>query len=425
MKSRFITQKISISRRGFLRSAGVALALPWLDAMRPAFAADPAPVRRFIGVLNIFGFHAPYFFPESGGADYKPSRFLSRIQEHRDQFTVISGLQHPDVMGGHNCDVSFFTGAAFPGATQFKNTVSVDQCIGEIAPPDVRYPCLSLSTTREGCSYTRAGVQVPPVSSPKALFAKLFLNGTPEEVQMEVERVEAGRSILDRLTQRARRFQAELPQADREKLDQYFTSVRELELQMARTKREARSPKPNPGVAPIQDPGPGEQTRRLGLLLEVARLAMQADLTRAVVVHFGGTTHTPSDPATSYAHHDLTHHGQSPEKLERLARLEEDLIVEWGQFLTRLRNTVDGAGSQLGSTIAVLGSALGNANTHSNVNLPILIAGGRFKHGRHLTFDPRSSTPLCDLYLQILQETGVEIGKFGSSRSTGLSGLAI
>jgi hypothetical protein len=159
--------------------------------------------------------------------------------------------------------------------------------------------------------------------------------------------------------------------------------------------------------------------------LEVARLAMQADLTRAVAIHYGGTTKTPSDAITSYAHHDLTHHGQSPEKLEKLTLLEEDLVVEWGRFLTRLRQTPDGVASQMESTVALLGSALGNANTHSNVNLPILLAGGRFKHGQHLALDPNKATPLCDLYLQILQETGVPLEKFGSSRSTGITGLHV
>jgi hypothetical protein len=257
------------------------------------------------------------------------------------------------------------------------------------------------------------------------LFAKFFLNGSPAEIRREVARIDEGRSILDRLTEKSRRLKADLPASDREKLDQYFTSVRELEQQLNNNRAFALQPKPNPGVSPIQDPGPGEQTRRLSLLLEVSRLAMQADLTRAVAIHFGGTTKTPSDPTASFAHHDLTHHGQSPEKLERLTLLEMDLIREWGRFLTRLKQSPDGAGSQLQSTIALLGSAMGNANTHSNVNLPLLLAGGRFKHGQHLAFDPEHAPPLCDLYLQILHETGATAETFGSSRSDRLPGLEV
>jgi hypothetical protein len=423
MNTPSLTLQTALSRRTLLRATGVALGLPWLESMRPAFAADPAPVRRFIGILNIFGFHPPSFFPEDTGRSYTPSRFLEEIQNLREDFTVISGLHHPDVMGGHGCDVSFFTGAIFPGATQFKNTASLDQAIGARVGADVRYPALSLSTSSVGCSYTRTGVNVPPISSPQALFAKFFLNGSPAEIQREVARIEGGRSILDRLTQKALRLQSELPAEDRDKLDQYFTSVRELEHQMSRNRKHALESKPNPGVPPIRDPGPGEQIRRLGLLLEVSRLAMQADLTRAVAIHYGGTTKTPSDPASSFAHHDLTHHGQSPEKLEKLLLLEKDLIKEWGGFLSRLKQSRDGAGTQLQSTIALLGSAMGNANMHSNVNLPILLAGGPFRHGQHLAFEPRTAPPLCDLYLQILHETGAPLERFGSSRGTRLPGL--
>jgi hypothetical protein len=164
MNTPSLTLQTALSRRTLLRATGVALGLPWLESMRPAFAADPAPVRRFIGVLNIFGFHPPSFFPEDTGRSYTPSRFLKEIQNLREDFTVISGLHHPDVMGGHGCDVSFFTGAIFPGATQFKNTTSLDQAIGARVGADVRYPALSLSTSSVGCSYTRTGVNVPPIS---------------------------------------------------------------------------------------------------------------------------------------------------------------------------------------------------------------------------------------------------------------------
>jgi hypothetical protein len=426
MTSLRVTRQISLSRRSFLQASGIALALPWLDAMRPAFGADPKPTLRFIGVQNCFGFYPPYFFPEDTGANYTPSSYLQPLQEHRNDFTVFSGLQHPDVTGGHIGDLSFFTGARFPGSPVFRNSISIDQCIAENAAKDVRYPALSLSThsTLSG-SYTRAGIAVPAFSSPRALFSKLFLQGSPAEVERELTRLQRGQSILDRLLQKSRRLESEVGASDREKLDEYFTSVRELETRLHQNEHYARQPKPNPGVRPVVDPGPGEQTRKLGLLLEVSRLALQADLTRAVAIFFGGTTKTPSDPGSSFAHHDLTHHGQSPEKLEQLALLESDLLSEWSAHLRRLKQGRDATGTQLQSTINLLGSPLGNASMHHNMNLPILLAGGRFQHGQHLAFDPKNAPPLCDLYLQILQETGGEVSQFGSSTGTGIRGLRV
>jgi hypothetical protein len=423
--SHFTTQKY-LSRRTFLRASGVALALPWLDAMVPAFAAPPAPVMRFVGILNIFSFHTPFLFPAETGRDYKSNSYLDPLQEHRQDFSIISGLSHPDVNGGHSGDLSFFTGAPAPSSPTFKNTISLDQAVAEAVGQETRYPALCLTTNagRGSCSYTRNGVSLPAESSAEKLFAKLFIDGTPVEIAQEVKRLQQGKSILDRLQEKSKRLQQDVGARDKEKLDQYFTSVRELEQRLERSEAYARLPKPRPQSRPIKDPGTGEDTIRLGLLLEVSRLALQADLTRAVSIHYGGTTKTPSDPQTSYSHHDCTHHGQSPDKLEILARLERDLIVEWGRFLKRMKDTKDGDARLMDRTMSVLGAALGSANLHHNANLPILLAGGRFKHGQHLAFDPATPPPLCNLWLQILNEMGVEAAKFGSSTAASLPGLS-
>jgi len=424
--SHFTTQK-HLSRRTFLRASGVVLALPWLDAMAPAFAAPPAPTMRFVGILNIFSFHTPFLFPAEAGRGYKSNSYLDPLQEHREDFSIISGLNHPDVSGGHSGDYSFFTGAPAPSSPTFKNTISLDQVVAESVGQQTRYPALCLTTNagRGSCSYTRNGVILPAESSAEKLFAKLFIDGSPAEVAQEVKRLQQGKSILDRLQDKSKRLQQSVGARDREKLDQYFTSVRELEQRLERTEAYARLPKPKPQSPPVKDPGPGEDTVRLGLLLEVSRLALQADLTRAVSIHYGGTTKTPSDPQTSYSHHDCTHHGQSPDKLEILARLERDLLVEWGGFLKRMKETKDGDARLMDRTMSVMGAAMGSANLHHNANLPILLAGGRFKHGQHLAFDPATPPPLCNLWLQILNEMGVEAARFGSSTASSLPGLLV
>jgi hypothetical protein len=427
MKSVFFTTGMALSRRSFLRGTGIGLALPWLDAMRPAFGAEPVAPKRFVGILNCLSLHTPHLFPRETGHDYAPTSYLAGIMHLRDAFTVISGLNHPEVRDGHASDKSFLSGAPHPGSPAFRNTISMDQLAATELGEKTRYPSLVLSTTGRASwvSYTNTGVAVPPDTSPARAFAKLFINGSPAEVAQEVARVEEGQSILDRVASEAKRLARSVGPRDGEKVDQYLTSVRELEKRLQRSRGYATQPKPKPaGAAPV-DPGPGEDTRRFGLFLEVARLALQTDLTRVVTLTHGGTTKTPSQPDTKFAHHDLSHHGQDAGKIEKLAILERDLVLEWGGFLGSLRDTPDSGGRLLDHTMTVLGSALGNASSHDSTNLPILVGGGRFKHGQHLAYDPKDSPPLCNLWVQILQELGLETEKFATSKNTSLPGFEV
>jgi hypothetical protein len=424
MKNVTLTMQRSLSRRALLKGAGITLALPWLDAMSAAFAPEPKPPMRFIGILNYFSFHAPNLFPKEAGADYVATPYLQGLQRQRKDFTIISGLNHPEVRDGHSSDKSFFTGAPHPGSPSFRNTVSLDQFAAERIGRDTRYASLNFSTSgAHSCSYTRSGVAIPPETSAARAFARLFIDGTPAEVAEEVARVQEGRSILDRVAGEAKRLQRDVGAGDRDKLDQYFTSVRELEQRMVRSEDFAKRPKPKPGVPAIRDPGPGEDTRRFGLMLEVARLAVQTDLTRIVTLYYVGTSKTPSRPGTSFAYHDLSHHGQDAGKLNQLTVLERDLLLEWGGFIQRMKDSRDGASRLLDNTMSVFGAGMGNASSHDSTNLPILVAGGRFKHGRHLAHDPKNPPPLCNLWVQMLREMGMPVEKFGTSNKETLAGL--
>jgi hypothetical protein len=419
----FITQR-HLSRRALLKQGGIALALPWLESMQSAFAATPVQPKRFVCVLNYFSFHAPNFFPKEAGAAYTPSPYLDLIKEHRDDFTVISGLNHPEVRDGHNSDKSFLTGTPHPGSPSFRNGISLDQLIAEKIGSQTRFASIAMAQgSGTSFSYSRSGVAIPAESSVTRMFAKLFINGTPAEVQTEVERVRQGRSILDRVGAEARAMQRDVGAADREKLDQYFTSVRELEQRMVTAEDYARRPKPNPGIAPLKDPAPGEQTLSFGLNLQLAQLAFQADLTRLATIYYIGTTKTPSKPGESFAYHDLSHHGQDSGKINKLTLLERDIMSECGKFLGRLK-TPDESGTRLiDNTITVVGAGMGNASSHDATNLPILIAGGGFKHGQHIPHDPKNPPPLCNLWVQIAHRMGVEVDKFGSSNKETLAGL--
>jgi len=175
---------------------------------------------------------------------------------------------------------------------------------------------------------------------------------------------------------------------------------------------------------PVKDPGPGENTARFGVMLDVARLALQTDLTRIVTLYFVDTAKTPSQPNASFSHHELSHHGKDAGKIEKLAVLERDVLTEWGRFVGGLKEAPDGGGRLLDRTISVVGAGMGNASSHDSTNLPILVAGGRFKHGSHLAHDPKSPPPVCNLWVQVLHELGVEVPKFGSSTSETLAGFS-
>jgi hypothetical protein len=413
-----------LPRRTLLKTAGVALALPWLDSMQPAFSAEVSQPKRFVGILNYFSFHTPYLFPKDSGYDYTLSPYLELLQEHRHDFTVISGLNHPEVRDGHASDKSFFTGAPHPGSPSFRNTVSIDQLAAEAVGHATRYASLNFSTSPSySCSYSKNGVALPPETSPARAFAKLFINGTPAQVAEEVLRVKEGQSILDRIGSEANRLKRAVGPTDRDKLEQYFSSVRDLEKRLVRAESYVSQPKPDAGIAAIEDPSPGEDITRFGLLLEVARLAMQADLTRIVTLYYVGSSKAPSQPGASFAYHDLSHHGQNSDKIEQLAILERDLLCEWGKFLRQMKQSQDGNARLLDHTFAVAGAGMGNASSHDATNLPVLVAGGNFRHGQHLAHDPQNPPPLCNLWVHALQHLGLEMDSFGSSTGT-LSGLA-
>lgn len=413
-----------LSRRTLLRQGSVALALPWLDAMEAAFASASPPPRRFLCIGNYFSYHGPNFFPKESGADYTPSPYLSLIEAHRRDFTVHSGLNHPDVRDGHNSDKSFLTGAPHPSSPSFRNSISLDQLLAERIGSQTRFASLVLSPgTGSSFSYTQSGVAVPAEPSAAKQFAKLFLNGTPAEVQAEVFRIEEGRSILDRVTGEARAMERTLGATDREKLDQYLTSVRELEKRLATSQEFAVRPKPDPGVEAMKDPSLEEKTVIFGQMLELSRLAFQTDLTRIITLYFMGTVKTPSKPAERYSYHDLSHHGQDDSKIEKLALLERDIFTQLGGFLGRIATPDESGVRLLDSTITVLGAGMGNASSHDATNLPILVAGGGFQHGQHLAHDPVNPPPLCNLWVQIARQMGEEIERFGTSNNTQLPGF--
>jgi BMFP domain-containing protein YqiC len=414
---------MKLTRRTFLRAAGVSLALPLLETQGVAAPAVKSP-RRMVCINTPLGLHPAAFFPQKAGKDYTPSPYLEIVKDFREDFTVISGLSHPDVGPSHDSNYSFLTGAPHPEQRAgFKNTISLDQFAANFLHGQTRYASLSLSCEGFGLAWTRSGAPVPTECWPSRVFAKLFMEGRPDEVEEQKRRLQDGRSILDSVREQAKDARSAVGARDRDKLDEYFTSVRELEQRLAQSAEWAKKPKPKVDAkSPPDVRNATDLIAKTRVWFDLIHLALQTDSTRLITLQLLGTSGVPPVPGVSLGHHDLSHHGKDPTKIEQLKKLETEKMKTLRDFLKRLRDTKEDGVPLLDRTTVFFSSNLGDASTHSVKNMPVLLAGGGFQHGRHLAFDPKSNPPLCNLYVSMLQRLGLEVNKFGSSTGT-LTGL--
>lgn len=415
-----------LHRRTFLRGTGVAMAVPWLSAMTHAFAGpkdDKAP-RRFVSMTLGLGLHAENLNPEKAGADYEPSLYLKSLQDVRKQFTVISGSSHPQVSGGHRAEASLLTAAPMSGSAASKNTISLDQLLAKHLGHHTRFPSLVLGLSGSNSpSYTENGAMIPAEDSPAKLFNRLFIDDSPAERAKQTERARQGQSIMDLVADDARALEKKLGPGDRDRLDAYFTSVRELEQRLAESEAWANRPKPKVKESrPIDISNPNDFVGRQRLMSDMVRLALATDSSRFVTLHFGGSGGVVPIPGVEEGYHALSHHGLDDEKLAQLALVETEIVRAWGDFLRDLQNTSDHESNLLQHTSILLTSNLGNASSHNNRNMPVLFAGGGFRHGRHLAFDRQNNYPLPNLFLSVLQQTGLEHTRFATSTGT-MTGL--
>ena len=417
---------MTLDRRSFLRAAGVSLALPWLDAVAFGRPGGRGPIRRMISICTPLGIHAPNFFPEKAGEEYAQTPYLEVLSEFRRDFTVMSGLSHPDVGSSHDSMYSFLTAAPHPEVRAgFRNSISLDQFMAERIGGETRTASLSLADEGFGLSWTRSGAPVPADTSPARVFARFFLEGRPEDVAAQARRLRDGQSILDSIRSQSGTLEASLGPGDRDKLDEYFTSLRELEQRIARSEEWSKKPKPKVDATQPQDiSNPTDLVGRTRLLFDLAHLAIQSDSTRLITIMLLGTSGVPPIQGVSLGHHDLSHHGQDPSKLDQLKKVELELMKRLRDLLAKLRESKEEEATLLDRTMVFFSSNLGNASNHSARNLPVLLAGGGFKHGKHLAFDPASPPPLSNLYLSMLHRLGIEAEKFGSSTGT-LPGLLL
>ncbi len=430
----FIATRQAMSRRHFLRGAGLVMTLPFLDVMLPPFAraatsssplAPGSKPRRMFGICNNLGLRPDLFFPKDSGPDYTLSPYLQHLKEHRRDFTVFSGVSHPNVDGGHPSDIAFLTAAPHPASSSFRNTLSLDQHIAERIGILTRFPSLTLAVNGggRGLSWTGTGVAIPPEQSASAVFNQLFLQGTAEQVQAQIRKLDTGRSILDAVGEQAKDLQRGLGERDRSRLDQYFTSVRDLEHRLQESKGWESRPKPVVNAAPPTDPASAAQyMAKIRAMYDLTKLAFETDSTRAVTLMLNSVgTPVISDTGETLtdSYHNLSHHGKADEKLSQLKIIDEGHMKLLARLFAELKAVKEGDETLLDRTMILYGSNLGDANAHSTTNMPTLLAGGGFRHGQHVSLDPATGIyPLPNLFVSMLQRMGFEDGKFASSTGT-------
>ncbi len=424
----FVALRKPLPRRQFLCGTGVALALPMLDAMRPVLADEkPADTpRRMLAVCNNLGFLETGFFPAAAGKDYALSPYLSILKEHRQDFTVFSGVSHPDVDGSHATEVCFLTAAPHPGNGGFRNSISLDQHMSEYIGVKTRFPSLTLGVNvvkgQRSLTFTGSGVMIPCEDSASSVYRRLFLQGSEAEIERQIARLKLGQSIMDSVATHATGLERNLGAKDRERLDQYVTGVRELEKRLVLAKDWERRPKPTTKAREPKDPDSSrEYMEKTRLMYEMARLALESDSTRLITL-FLDSTNSPAielgEVKITDGYHNLSHHGKNESKLAQLEAIDKWHMKLLSEMLGKMKTTKEGGDTLLDRSMVLYGSNFGDANKHTNTNMPILLAGGGFRHGQHLAFDTKRNYPLPNLFVSMLQRMGIESSKFATSTGT-------
>lgn len=402
--------------------------MPLLNSFLPRCdaAAEASIPQRMVCICTSLGLHTPLLFPEQAGRDYELTPYLQPLKQLRNDLTVINGMSHPDQSGadGHSSGMTWLTAARHPGLPGFRNSVSIDQWLASRIGLQTRFPSLQLSTDGSSQSYSSSGVMIPGEQSPSKMFAKLFLDGSKDEQSKQVQKLSEGQSIMDAVLAEAKRFERRAGKEDKAKLAEYFQSVREMEQRLLAAESWVHKPKPTVDANQPQDiTDRNDLIGQMQLLFELIPLALQTDSTRLITVMIQGRNDVPPIPGVSIDHHNLSHHGQDKDKLRQLRLVEEAQMQALAKLLGDLKTSTEGGRQLLASTSTVFGSNLGNANAHDTKNLPLILAGGRFRHGQHLMLDRDNNTPLSNLFVQIAQQMNQPLDAFGSSSSSSVTGL--
>lgn len=418
-------------RRFILKSLGATLALPSLPSLPSLLASAVggssavqtakgagAGSRRFVAVGNLLGYQVKQLFPETTGPAYEQTTLLKPLWDVRKHMTVYRGLDH-GIKGGHFAVHSFLSGVLNSEAQNRPlGNVTIDQFMADEIGHQTRFPSLTVGSEggiHGGCqiAWTKSGVRVPPITGPAELFDRLFVSDSQERQDRRKQENRLQASILDSGLADANRLSKQVNREDKAKLDEYFTSIRDVEKRLELRQRWASLPKPKP---PFDRPANKNKVEDLPMLYELIALALQTDSTRIATLEIGGDF-LPQNLGIDKSYHGLSHHGNDEAAIKHLITLETYQIEHFGKFLTRLSKMDDGERTLLDSTSVIFGSGIGDANTHKNSDLPIILAGGGYRHGefKKVPSSGPNKVPLCNLFVDIAQRMGVETESFGTS----------
>jgi hypothetical protein len=391
------------TRRSFLTRSTGALALPWLESMGGfSHAAESESPQRLLLICLPLGIYHKALVPEGTGRNYAMTEHLSVIKGFRDQFTVLSGLDHPGVNGGHSAESRIFTGIP----SNKRNVRSLDQYLASHIGHRTRHDSLALSAGRNIFSWTDGGTMVPAEHRMSKVYEKLFVEEGSNNVEKTLNEIGYGKSVTELMRRQAETIQGSLSESDRGKLEEYFESVEATERRLAKSESWVHTPKPKIDARIPEDPTDrAEIVTQMRNVCDMIHLAFKTDSTRIITTGWFQQNNV-NIAGVSNGYHPLSHHGQDPNNIEQLKRIERAFFEEFKGLLTNLQTTREGDATLLDRTTIVVTSNLGNASNHSNKNLPVLLAGGGFNHGQHLAFEP-GSTPLANLYVTLLNRFGL------------------
>ena len=405
----------SLNRRHFLRAAGVTIALPWLETL--SRAASPTSAQRFVCVANPFGMIQDAFFPTEDGLKAALPVNLAAFESLRGKFTVFSNIDHGN-NGGHGGTHMFLSGVKSSEASSMPDgNISLDQFLARQVAGQTRFPVLNTAAGPVGgggveLCWTRTGVMVPPVQQVSRVFRMLFVDDPAElSTALGVDYEQQG-SILDAVNGQAKSMSRRVSGRDREKLDQYFTAIRDVEISLEQEKAWLSRPRPK---VDSKEPKDGTVSQQLPILFDLVALALQTDSTRVATIEVPGSFDTAAMGIEEKGYHGYSHHGKDPVLMEGMRKVERYQMVHLAKFLAKLQDL-----GLLDSTQVLFGSGMGDGSAHTNKNLPVLLAGGGYKHRTHVILPDAAEkrVPLCNLYLSMAQRFGVEAGTFGKSKGT-------
>ena len=408
------------NRRSLLKGLGGALTLPLLESESRGASLNSQSAKRFLVVGNPFGMHPDHFFPSKFGEDFEIPRTLESLAWMRDRLTILSHTDH-GMKSGHGREVAFLSGVlpetshAFP-----EKNMSIDQLVARQTGSSVRFSSIHATLERTiRMSWNANGVDIKPFTDPQKLFDHLFLNLTAEQRRSRRELIESNGSILDAVKGQFDSVKARAGREDKERLEQFATSVRDLEGSFADRKLWVDRDKPKFDISEHFASYEVTVENRYNAIFDMIAYAFQTDLTRVATVGFSPELSYTDVAGVTRGYHACTHNGKKEDVVDELVAIESFQIGQLSRCLKKLDSIPEpnANGSMLDHTVVLFGSGMGYGGTHSNRNLPIFVAGGGFKHRGHV--DTRDSggdnMPLCNLYVTLLQRFGIERDSFNLS----------